>query len=76
MLTLAFVALAPAGGASSTCVSVKGYGCPGTACADVDGDGTFGADECVDVRDADPCRFQSDCCPSTGVWCPEYPPER
>lgn len=29
----------------------------------------------VCIPGGDPCHFRSDCCPSQGVWCPEYPPE-
>ena len=72
-LALALVSLAGPVTASSFCFSTSYGACSGNACVDLDGDGSWGAGECVAVLDTDPCHHQSDCCSSTGgFWCPEY----
>jgi len=71
-LLLAGVSFLPAADAATqVCTSATSASCGGYVCTSKDSDPRWSDDECVNKRDVDRCQYQSDCCSTTGFWCPE-----
>lgn len=72
LLATAALAFVPSADAATTvCTSATSTSCGGYVCTSKDSDPSWSDDECVDKGDVDRCQFQSDCCSTTGFWCPE-----
>lgn len=73
-LTLAAAAFAfvpSASAAQETCNALTSDACGGWVCVSRDSYAGWSDAECVSKRDIDRCQYQSDCCSSQGLWCPE-----